>query len=132
MSPKSPPPPQLRQRKPRQSVEKPPVPPKCNDFIPLEHTAPPHTSSRSKPLPPVPFHSHDEATEARGLEAKPLPRPPSSVNLRTTCYWIVGFCLWFLLIVLLLPVITEKDAMPRFNQWVKEKSWVGLKKSSRF
>jgi hypothetical protein len=26
---------------------------------------------------------------------------------------------WFLLIVVLLPVITEKDAMPGFNKWLR-------------
>jgi hypothetical protein len=60
----------------------------------------------SKPLPPTP------------ADLKPLPPPPVGYILKTTSFWITGFCLWFMLIVIMLPVITEKDAFPGLNTWI--------------
>jgi hypothetical protein len=37
-------------------------------------------------------------------------------NYVKTVILIAGFGIWFLVIVVLLPIITEKDAMPGFNK----------------
>lgn len=74
---------------------------------------------RLKPLPPVPIIGFKNDRPTTNVIFKPLPAPPRRHLLRYTLYWIAGFCLWFLFIVVLLPVITEKDAMPGFNRWLR-------------
>jgi hypothetical protein len=44
--------------------------------------------------------------------------------------WIAGLCLWFLTIVILLPIITERDAMPGFNQWLRRISGLEYQEAS--
>lgn len=77
----------------------PPVPPKDVE---------PEVEEQSKPLPPTP------------ADLKPLPPPPTRVILQMTSFWITGFCLWFILVVIMLPVITEKDAFPGLNRWLRK------------
>jgi len=72
-----------------------------------------------KSLPLVPKTRCDNRSRITEAIYKPLPPPPRNALVRNTLYWITGFCLCFLLIVVLLPVITEKDAMPGFNQWLQ-------------
>ncbi|KAF2855209.1 hypothetical protein T440DRAFT_206220 [Plenodomus tracheiphilus IPT5] len=95
----------------------PPVPPKPDNPYSPNHGLPSESSALLKPLPPVPSDRHAGVT--RDFEIKPLPLPPQSLSLKRTLYWILGFCLWFLLIVVLLPVITERDAMPGFSRWLR-------------
>ena len=78
---------------------------------------------QSKPLPPIPRYKHIDFLGQGPLQSKTLPRSPSNLNLTTTLLWVAGFCLWFLLIVVLLPVIMEKDAMPGFNRWLRKWWW---------
>lgn len=59
-------------------------------------------------------------TASSNLQLKPLPIPPKSSTLQLTLLWVAAFFVWFLLIVVLLPVVTEKDAMPGFNRWLRE------------
>ncbi|KAH7073626.1 hypothetical protein BKA63DRAFT_566816 [Paraphoma chrysanthemicola] len=109
----------LRNRKPQSYSDGPPVPPKG----PLQGTSVPQpfiqrvTFEQAKPLPPVP--TQVSGAVLGGEVYKPLPAPPASVSFRSTLLWIAGFVLWFLLIVVLLPVVTEKDAMPAFNRWLR-------------
>jgi hypothetical protein len=115
----------VRNRKPHSQDEGPLVPPKefgtANTIRPARRIAAPsplNLHRLSKPLPcvprsPVPSLVKEEAW------SKPLPAPPLSFTLRSTLLWIAAFCVWFLLIVVLLPVITEKDAMPGFNKWLR-------------
>ena len=100
---------QLRVRKPRLRKEGPPVPPKEDRGVHLHN----------KPLPPTPGLKDTDEVPRRDVYVKPLPRPPQNLNLRATCLWIALFAVWLLLIVLLLPVITEKDAMPSFHRWLR-------------
>jgi len=98
--------PGLRNRQSRQdnSPLPPPVPPK-----PVRHD-PQHqktTEQSTKPLPPTP------------TDLKPLPPPPIGSVLKTISFWVTGFCLWFMLIVIMLPFITEKDAFPGLNRWFR-------------
>jgi hypothetical protein len=112
----------IRNRKPHADTQAPPVPPKDDpkDTTSIRGlTAPSHTpKERSKPLPPVPHSATPILTRERSL-SKPLPAPPRFSILRSTLLWVMGFCVWFLLIVLLLPVIMEKDAMPGVNRWLR-------------
>jgi hypothetical protein len=81
----------------------------------------------AKPLPSPPCHT-SRNSHADSLPSKPLPVPPvapvtrTTVDYRSALLWAVFFCVWFLLIVLLLPVIMERDAMPGLNRWLR--SWV--------
>jgi hypothetical protein len=95
----------LRSRNTLNSSDKPPVPPK--EGIKLS----------SKPLPPAP-HPLQQSTGY--AEKKPLPNPPPGLNLKTTLLWIIGLLLSFLTIVALLPIITERDAMPGFHRWLRK------------
>ncbi|KAF2731424.1 hypothetical protein EJ04DRAFT_10485 [Polyplosphaeria fusca] len=79
-----------------------------------------------KPRPRKPTLGSVQPTPLnKSLPPKPLPKipPPQSTarttGLRTFALVLVGFCLWFLVIVLLLPVITERDAMPAMNRWLR-------------
>jgi hypothetical protein len=115
----------VRNRKLRTQDEGPPVPPKSFE---LENTAksfrrmavpsPLNLQRHSKPLPLLP-RSPVTNGASEGLQSKPLPLPPKSVTLRSTLAWVAALFVWFLLIVVLLPVITEKDAMPGFNRWLR-------------
>ena len=40
-------------------------------------------------------------------------------NYVKTMILVAGFGVWFLVIVVLLPIITEKDAMPGFNKLLR-------------
>jgi hypothetical protein len=98
----------------------PAVPPKSSKQQPSSsHT---RESFVLKPLPPVPHNVIIE--DPRGLIVKPLPPPPppppDNIDVRSTSLWIAGLCLWFLTIVVLLPIIMEKDAMPGFNRGLRE------------
>ncbi|KAF2118664.1 hypothetical protein BDV96DRAFT_642847 [Lophiotrema nucula] len=91
--------PQPRQRK------GPPVPPK----------------HYTKPLPPAPILN---PSVEKALPPKPLPLPPTQTaltsSLRGTLLWAAAFLIWFLAVVVLLPVVTERDAMPGFNRWLRD------------
>ncbi|EUC38457.1 hypothetical protein COCCADRAFT_32397 [Bipolaris zeicola 26-R-13] len=118
---------QIRNRRPFLDQEGPPVPPK-----PYASNTPSTTHDRlaavtstpgnaiSKPLPPVPGSRLSRGAGSK-VVSKPLPSPPKSSTVRSTFLWILGFAVWFLLIVILLPVITEKDAMPGFNRWLRNR-----------
>ncbi|KAH8631235.1 hypothetical protein IG631_12917 [Alternaria alternata] len=113
---------QLRNRRLHAQDEGPPVPPKTFNTenipkAPLRRVAPRplDLQNHSKPLPPVPQSERAAASKNEPL-SKPLPLPPKNVTLRSTLLWVAALFVWFLLIVVLLPVITEKDAMPGFNK----------------
>jgi len=95
----------LRSRNTLNSSDNPPVPPK--EGVELS----------SKPLPPAP-HPRQQTTGY--VEKKPLPNPPTDMNLKTTFLWVTGLLLSFFTIVALLPIITERDAMPGFHRWLRK------------
>ncbi|KAF2640622.1 hypothetical protein P280DRAFT_517986 [Massarina eburnea CBS 473.64] len=109
----------------KQSIDiGPPVPPK-------EHIAASGNTKtlaeirQRRPLPLLKIEKPLPSAPAIAV-SKPLPVPPSSrqegkVNYRTTLLWIGGFAVWFLLVVVLLPVIMERDAMPGFNRFLRQK-----------
>ncbi|KAF1844829.1 uncharacterized protein K460DRAFT_405108 [Cucurbitaria berberidis CBS 394.84] len=105
--------------------EGPPVPPKPNNtnssLAPTRRVYPPEIRQRLKPLPPVPSLGRQAALGLGDSGSKPLPETPKGIGYGTIVLGITGFCVWFVLIVVLLPVITEKDAMPGFNRWLR--SW---------
>ncbi|KAF2268912.1 hypothetical protein CC78DRAFT_529548 [Lojkania enalia] len=77
-------------------------------------------TSTTKPLPrpPVPTSNPSPFQLNKALPQKPLPIPPAGnqgFNYRTFALIVVGFVGWFIAIVLLLPVIIEREAMPRTN-----------------
>jgi hypothetical protein len=103
----------LRNRKPPPPTEGPPVPPKLNAQPSLSQRrgiGPLDPPKQLKPLPPVP------QSDVPG--SKPLPRPPQRVKLGATVLWIGAFAVWFLLIVAMLPVVMERDAMIGLNAWL--------------
>ena len=115
----------VRNRKPHAKDQGPPVPPKTlstgNTIRTIKRVAAPKPlklHSQSKPLPSVP-QLPAASLVTKEQQAKPLPAPPKSATWRLTLLWIAAFCVWFLLIAVLLPVITEKDAMPGFNKWLR-------------
>ncbi|KAF1952000.1 hypothetical protein CC80DRAFT_596917 [Byssothecium circinans] len=108
----------------RESVDVgPPVPPKADVAAPdhvnqaqIRQRRPQPPPKDSKPLPSI-----------SNIASKPLPDQPAigesvKVDYRTTILWIVGFCIWFLLIVVLLPIIMERDAMPGFNRILRKQT----------
>jgi hypothetical protein len=105
----------IRNRHVSNSTQRPPVPPKPGRTLPSLPA-----KQLSKPLPSIP-HPREKGNSRndKSIE-KPLPSPPNSLSLKSTSIWIAGLCLWFVAIVVLLPVITEKDAMPGFNQWLRK------------
>ncbi|KAF1938861.1 hypothetical protein EJ02DRAFT_271137 [Clathrospora elynae] len=112
----------IRSRNPHTKPNGPPVPPKPhNPTTPGRRpaTTSPKPTERSKPLPPIPGVGLSGTCKIQSRR-KPLPEPPKSSVLKSTLLWVTAFCLWFLLIVVLLPVITEKDAMPGFNRWLRQ------------
>jgi hypothetical protein len=96
----------------------PPVPPKSNDTQPLPAYKP--AQSTHKPLPPTPDHDKLWGGHAGASSVKPLPPIPARSRLKMTLLWVAAFSVWFLLTVLLLPNITEKDAMPGLNRWLRK------------
>ena len=92
----------------------PPVPPKSVSAQAPSLRSP--TRLTTKSLPPAP--GLDKRTKT--IRARPLPPLPKGFRVKTTLLWVAGFCVWFLLIVILLPIITEKDAMPGFNRWLRQ------------
>jgi hypothetical protein len=100
----------------------PPVPPKALPALPKD----PHTQLRNRRPQPPP---KDQKVLPLPPSLKPLPQLPpnrdTSPNYRTTLFWVLGFCVWFLIIVVMLPVIMERDAMPGFNRWLR-KFWRSL------
>lgn len=113
----------IRSRKTNTSLEGPPVPPKreraASSILQRRGLRGPQPPKSLKPLPRIPSYASGQAlVNEQGY--KPLPKTPQSSILRPTLFWILGFCLWFLLIVLLLPIITEKEAMPGFNRWLRK------------
>jgi hypothetical protein len=113
----------LIRRVPR-NANAPPVPPKSFDLTASTHGRG-QTRLKSigdqKPLPSRPSQFQTSQIESDHL-SKPLPQPPKMFSVKTTLLWIVGFCLWFLVIVTILPIILEKDVMPGFNRWLRG-SW---------
>jgi hypothetical protein len=99
-----------------------------NKRLPPKPPLPPGPIRETKPLPSPPYLTSSGLVASKCLPSKPLPAPPvvcvtpATVNYRSTLIWMVFFCVWFLLIVLLLPVIMERDAMPGLNRWLR--SWV--------
>jgi hypothetical protein len=81
--------------------------------------------SESKPLPAIPYEKTVLVTnlDAKPLPPKPLPALPEHVtqapNYRRTLLLIAALGVWFLLIVVLLPVIMERDAMLGLNRWLR-------------
>jgi hypothetical protein len=104
----------LRHRKPQPIVDGPPVPPKSSTKQSLSQrrgVVPPQPPRQLKPLPPVP--------QLQSIEAKPLPRLPDRLKLGTTAFWFAAFAVWFLLIVVMLPVVMEREAMIGVNTWLR-------------
>jgi len=80
---------------------------------------------RRPPPPPLSKPSNN----VKPLPPKPLPDLPSSNprvgKVLATLLWILAFALWFLLIVLLFPIVMEREALIGLNTWLKEAaSWV--------
>src|SRR5689334_13907767 len=94
----------------------PPVPPKESGQI--SETS--HTRIRQRRPHPPP---KDDKPLPNAPQWKPLPAPPSGVrdskpNHQITLLWLVGFFVCFLLIVVLLPVIMEREAMINTNAYL--------------
>jgi hypothetical protein len=113
----------LRHRNVSTHPQGPPVPPKLGY---LSHGEPqqrslqtPRFAQSSKVLPPIPPHRSEIPPGPEDVYSKPLPQPPPTRIFKTILTWIFGFLIWFLLIVILLPIITEQDAMPSFNGWLR-------------
>lgn len=100
----------LRARRPRPLTfpAGPPVPPKPARAATLP------AQRQMKALPHIPQDDYHESSET-----KALPPPPTSeeerlhLKITTTLLWILGFTVWFVLIVLLLPVVLERDVLVR-------------------
>ena len=99
-----------------------------NKRLPPKPTLPLVLNRETKPLPSPPCLTPTEPVGLKCLPSKPLPAPPvapvtqTTVNYRSTLLWMAFFCVWFLLIGLLLPVIMERDAMLGLNLWLRR--WV--------
>lgn len=99
-----------------------------NKRLPPEPPLPLDPNRETKPLPSPPCLVVSELVASKCLPSKPLPAAPvapvtpTTVNYRSTLLWMAFFCVWFLLIVLLLPLIVERDAMPGLNRWLRR--WV--------
>jgi hypothetical protein len=76
----------------------------------------PKPPQQLKPLPPVP-------QSPSVTEWKPLPRPPERARLGTTLLWVLGFAVWFAVVVLMLPVVMEREAMVGVNAWLRKRWW---------
>jgi hypothetical protein len=73
-----------------------------------------------KPLPAPPRDATVRFGRAQGGTAKPLPEIPRRPDYTTTLFWIGGMGIWFLAVVLLLPVFLEGDALPRLNGGIRK------------
>lgn len=117
--------PSIRSRNSRNSKDAPPVPPKGHPALTTATAIPAAIfQQQPKPLPPTPYGGIPSALDqTSNLNSgwKPLPRPPvsSSSVVKNTLLWIAGFCVWFLLVVVALPIILEQDAMPGLNRWLR-------------
>jgi hypothetical protein len=58
-------------------------------------------------------------SEFRDVRDKALPLPPVEVKVWTTVLWVLGFGVGFLVVVVLLPVVVEREAMVGVNGWLK-------------
>ncbi|KAF2464611.1 uncharacterized protein BDR25DRAFT_95829 [Lindgomyces ingoldianus] len=82
-------------------------------------------SAKRKPLPSIPHSTPPDHQHHKALPPKPLPDVPDEdsqtqkLDYRILGLWIGGFGIWFLAIVVLLPVVTERDAMPGLNRLLK-------------
>ena len=88
----------------------------------LNDGRPPVPNKGMKPLPSTP-RAYQKDLKRLPLPPKPLPAVPvesEKPNYAHTLYWTVFFCIWFLLTVLLLPIILEKDAMPGLNRILRK------------
>ncbi|KAL6707110.1 hypothetical protein ACN47E_004862 [Coniothyrium glycines] len=110
----------LRLRQTHYNRKGPPVPRKFDTAAPSTKHAP--TTGRQpqhKPLPLPPFQDQICSDTINRSILKPLPPPPNHFALGQTLLWVAGIATWFLLIVLLLPIVTEKDAVPSLNRWLR-------------
>lgn len=108
----------LRNRK-APSRAGPPVPPKPTVSLSLSQRrgrAAPTPPAQLKPLPQIPASRRED-------ELKPLPRPPARLRLGETALWVVGFAAWFAVVVVLLPVVMEREAMIVVNAWLRGVWW---------
>ncbi|KAF2627080.1 hypothetical protein BU25DRAFT_68591 [Macroventuria anomochaeta] len=106
----------LRNRKLQTNLDGPPVPTKLDtkpSLFQRRGLQLPDPPRQLKPLPAVPLPD--------SVEYKPLPRPPESIKLGTTLLWIAGFAVWFMVVVVMLPVIMEREAMIGVNAWLRGK-----------
>ncbi|KAF1926762.1 uncharacterized protein M421DRAFT_206125 [Didymella exigua CBS 183.55] len=104
----------IRNRRSHPISDGPPVPPKPSTELSLSQRRglpPPEPPEHLKPLPPIP--------RPEPIESKPLPRTPGKIKIGTTALWVVAFAIWFLLIVVMMPVIMEREAMIRVNAWLR-------------
>lgn len=94
---------------------RPPVPPKPHAKSSLSQRRglqPPDPPKQLRPLPPVPQIGLE-------LDFKPLPQRPQQVQVYTTALFVAAFAVWFLLIVVMLPIIMEREAMVGLNTWLR-------------
>lgn len=104
----------LRNRRQQSIADGPPVPPKPSKKLSLSQRrglVPPEPPKQLKPLPPVP--------QLLPTESKPLPRLPYKLKLGKTALWFAVFAVWFVLIVVMLPIIMEREAMIGVNAWLR-------------
>ncbi|KAF2652798.1 hypothetical protein K491DRAFT_695231 [Lophiostoma macrostomum CBS 122681] len=87
--------------------------------------------AQQKPLPTPPrspsISESISSTLSKPLPPRPLPEVPRRSNNSEffapdyvkTVLLVAGFAVWFLVIVVLLPIVTEKNAMPGFNKMLR-------------
>lgn len=77
-----------------------------------------------KPLPPLPPSVQQKTPTSKPLSSKPLPSVPVSVqaqpNYRTAFLIVSGLFVWFLAIVVMLPIIMEREAMIGLNNVLRK------------
>ncbi|KAF2688857.1 hypothetical protein K458DRAFT_154031 [Lentithecium fluviatile CBS 122367] len=95
----------------------PPVPPKA--LPPLSTKLPTGLRSRRPQPPPKDQKLPPLPPTSKALSELP---PGGALDYRATLLWVLGFCVWFVVIVVMLPVIMERDVMPGFNRWLRQ-SW---------
>ncbi|KAH7117604.1 hypothetical protein B0J11DRAFT_570848 [Dendryphion nanum] len=86
-------------------------------------------NTKSKPLPCIPEPPDVSQVADKPLPPRPLPPLPAppinaeGLDIMRTILIYTALGIWFIAIIVLLPVITEKDAMPGLNRllrpWVK-------------
>ncbi|OAG01737.1 uncharacterized protein CC84DRAFT_1221221 [Paraphaeosphaeria sporulosa] len=106
---------QVRRRRPPPltgpAVKPLPPPPPTGDAVRFEGAE--RGIEEPPPQPPVKDVRLDE-TKSR--TTKPLPGIPWRPDYKGTILWIAALGIWFLLVVLLLPVLLEADALPGLNK----------------